>query len=228
MQDVKIMEKLPEIKTTNQSLIDRAQMLAMSIEDEGSFKEAGLFLVEIDRRSKWWEDLVSPAVESAFKAHKAICMVREEIAGPLKQSKKMVGNAMATWDFQQKQKAAEEARKQAAILRKQQEDAALAQAQQLQDSGHKELADAVMDQPIHTPVFSPPTPKADGIGFRSTWSAEVLDFNALVIAVAAGKVPLAALKVDPVFLNRQASSLKNELRYPGVRVSENRVAAVRS
>lgn len=228
MQDGKILDKLPEIKSTNQSLIERAEVLAMAIKDEPSFKEAGGFLVEIDRRSKWWDDLVSPAVETAYKAHKAICQVRDEIASPLRQAKKLVSNAMGAWEFRERQRKTQEAWDQSQATRKMQEDAAIAQAQQLEEAGHADLADAVISQPISTPVFTPSVAKADGVSFRSTWSAEVVSLRELIEGIVSGRVPMAAVKADQVFLNRQASTLKNELKYPGVKVNENRIAAVRS
>ena len=227
MQDSRIMEKLPEIQTTNKALVDQAAGIATQIKDEVTFKDAGRFLVEVDRAIKWREDYISPAIEAAHKAHKEMCRIRDEITLPLKTAKKLVGNAMATWDFKEKQRAAEESRIQSEILKKAQEDAAIAQAQQLEAAGHKELADAVISQPISTPVFTPPPVKADGVGFRSTWSAEVVSLRELIEGIVSGRVPMAAVKADQVFLNRQASTLKNELKYPGVKVNENRIAAVR-
>lgn len=58
---------------------------------------------------------------------------------------------------------------------------------------------------------------------RSTWSAEVVDVEALIAAVFAGDVPRDVLTVDPKKLNEYARALKKNLeRWPGVRVTEKR------
>lgn len=228
MRDVNIIDKLPEIKTTNQSLVDRAKTLAASVLDENSFKEAGEFLVDINRRLKWWTELVNPAIDHAYKAHKEICRIRSEISSPLEQAKITVGNAMGKWRHEENARAAEEARKEAEKLKKQQEDVALAAAEQLQDAGQPELADAIISQPITPVVFAKTVPKANGVSFTSRWKAEVVDLAALVAAVVAGKVPLAAIEANTMFLNRQAVALKNEMKYPGVQVREEQTVAVRT
>lgn len=228
MEDAEILKQLPEIKTTNQSLIDRATTLSVTINNETMFKEAGLFLVDVDRRLKWWNEKIDPVVDTSYRAHKQAVGLKKEVAGPLETAKRIVGDAMAKWNFEQRQKAAEETRKLEEQSRKLQEDAAIAQAQQLHDAGHKELAESVISQPIVTPSFKREIVTADGVGFRTTYSAEVMDIRALIIAAAAGTVPLASLKADTVFLNKQASALKHEMKYPGVRVKETSSAAVRS
>lgn len=59
--------------------------------------------------------------------------------------------------------------------------------------------------------------ETDDVHSRESWKAEVIDFEALVKAVAKGKVPLMALKADTTWLNKQATSLRDELKYPGVK-----------
>lgn len=68
--------------------------------------------------------------------------------------------------------------------------------------------------------------KVSGIAMRETWSALVLDPNALVKAIAAGTVPMQAFEPNMKFLNNQAKALKKDLAYPGVRaVRETGIAA---
>ena len=67
-----------------------------------------------------------------------------------------------------------------------------------------------------------------GISMRETWAAEVTDLMQLVRAVAAGTVPINALMANMVFLGQQARSLKQAMRYPGVRAyPHNNLAAGR-
>lgn len=132
------------------------------------------------------------------------------------------------------------------------------QAEQLEREAQAKLAetnaarDAAATMPT-TIVTATEAPKAEGVSFTETWSAEVVDLMTLIVAVAsvdllkhcngdptklfervqtaaAQRVPLAAVQAVTTFLNQQARSLKGQLDYPGVKavatknVSARRVA----
>ena len=79
---------------------------------------------------------------------------------------------------------------------------------------------------VVAPVIPHEAPRVAGIAQRELWRAEVTDLRALVLAVASGSVPLAALTANSTFLNGQARALREELRYPGVRaIPERSIAA---
>ena len=76
------------------------------------------------------------------------------------------------------------------------------------------------------PIVPSQKPDVSGVAFRTTWHAEVLDLELLVLACATGKAPLALLLPNMVTLNAQARSLKKEMNIPGVRaVPDEGVAA---
>jgi hypothetical protein len=58
--------------------------------------------------------------------------------------------------------------------------------------------------------------KIAGVPLIEYWSADVTDLMLLVQAVAAGRVPLAALQADQQFLDAQADAYGKTLSYPGV------------
>jgi hypothetical protein len=60
-------------------------------------------------------------------------------------------------------------------------------------------------------------PKSKESHIRETWSAELIDLKALVMAISEGKAPLMAVQANMVFLNEQARAYKEVLRIPGVR-----------
>ncbi len=68
---------------------------------------------------------------------------------------------------------------------------------------------------------TPDVPKSDAGGFRTTYAAEVIDFAALVCAVAkgiengTGFPSIALLKIDQAGLNRQATGLKEHFNIAG-------------
>ena len=71
-------------------------------------------------------------------------------------------------------------------------------------------------------------PKAEGISFRTQYRAEVVDFAALVQAVATRKAPLTLLQPDQAALNQMARAMKQAMNLPGVRLIKERVVAART
>ena len=53
---------------------------------------------------------------------------------------------------------------------------------------------------------------------RKNYKAEVVDVMALAKAVVAGTVPLQAIEGNSKFLNNQARMLKDDMKFPGVKV----------
>jgi hypothetical protein len=224
----KILDRLPEIKTTNHSLIEKSRALAQGIIDEATFKDAGAFVLEIDRRLKWWTDTIAPAVDAAYNAHKEMVKVKKEVALPLEMAKSEVAQSMSRFDAEQKRKAREQEERIRQEMKKQQEDNLINVAAGLEKTGDKEMADAVLATPIVDVAPRIETPKVDGISFQTRYSAEVFDMAALIKAVAEGRAPQIALEANTVFLNRQAVALKSEFKCPGVRVLESKIPVTRS
>jgi len=111
------------------------------------------------------------------------------------------------------------------------EDARIQAALEAESRGEATVAEAILEAPHPpTPVFAPPAivpeaPKAEGLSFRSNFRAEVSDLALLVKAVAAGEAPIGALLPNLPMLNQMARAMKQELRLPGVRVVEERIAS---
>ena len=127
-------------------------------------------------------------------------------------------------------KEAEEAAKFAA------EQAQLEAAQKLFDQGKEDAAaELVQQEVIVAPIkkaqtYVPPVAKVQGVSVKTTYRAEVINFQVLLQAVADGKVSVHALIPDMVFLNNAAREAKDtdKLGYPGVVVvSSDSVASGR-
>lgn len=128
-------------------------------------------------------------------------------------------------------------------------------AAQLEREAQTQLAntnaarDAAATMPTEI-VAATEKPAAAGISMTETWSAEVVAFPTLVIAVAAVELmkhcqgdaaklldivsraaayraPLGALQANTVFLGQQARSLKAQLDYPGVKATATRGVSAR-
>jgi hypothetical protein len=81
---------------------------------------------------------------------------------------------------------------------------------------------------VPVPIVVSDTPRISGLSTRLTWHAEIVDWTALIRAVAEGHVPEVVLLPNLVVLNAQARALKTALDYPGVRVVSDSIVAARN
>ena len=89
----------------------------------------------------------------------------------------------------------------------------------LVDAGRPQAAEAVLTRPVDvTPEEVRPSEaaKVQGAAPRENWKWRLLSLQDLVLAVAAGEVPLDAVTTNDVWLNRTAKALKGAMRYRGV------------
>ena len=109
-------------------------------------------------------------------------------------------------------------------------------AQKLFDQGKEDAAaELVQQEVIVAPIkkaqtYVPPVAKVQGVSVKTTYRAELTNFDLLIKAVAEGKVDRMALSPNMVFLNDRAREAKSteRLGYPGVVVvSSDSVASGR-
>lgn len=128
------------------------------------------------------------------------------------------------------QEAARKAQEEAHAAAAAGDEAAAAAAQAAADAAQEQATLAAITASVVTvtPEVEAPS-KVSGISGRVTYSAQVTDLMALVIAVAEGKAPIEALQADAKFIGAQARAFKKagEL-YPGVVVSAERIISARA
>jgi hypothetical protein len=66
-------------------------------------------------------------------------------------------------------------------------------------------------------------PKVAGVSMSFIWRHNVIDFPALVKAVAAGKAPLDLLRPNDVEIGKRVRALGEEFRVPGIAISKDPV-----
>lgn len=199
------------------SQAEQIQEVATSLQ----FELAARCKQAIYARRRWIEDWFRPMKQAAKKAHESVCDHERMVVTQLKAHEDRLGSLMADYDTAQE--------RQRALAQKQaQEDAQVAEAAHYELMGDTVLADAALGGEGTIQVTIPKlTPKVDGTSFRETYSAEVTNLLALVVAVAKGQVPLDAIQANQSFLSMQARSLKTSLTYPGVRVVVSKTAVSR-
>lgn len=232
------------IQTINQTKYNEALEVAkgLIVTDAGSFEKAGEILRHVATVKKEIKAILDPEIEEKHKAHKTAVAERAGWLDPLETAEKNLKTRMAHWQSEQERIAQENARKERERLQKEAEDRRLAEAlaaeqvaKEAAQSGDdvgailaQAQADAALSAPIITaPVRVETAPKVAGVSFRESWGFEIVDFPALVKAVADGKVPALALEPNDKFLGQQARAMKDQLAYPGVRVTCAKTAAAR-
>lgn len=113
--------------------------------------------------------------------------------------------------------------------RKRQETEALERAQRLQEAGHTEAANQLLDI-----AASAPKPVASrgritgGSSFNvSRWRGEVADIKAICQAVIDGKIPAEHLTVSQSYMNERAREVKQETVVDGIRFTEKESLGLR-
>ncbi len=221
--------EVQEVTTLALSVPDQAKAIA-AIKTPGDYVRAGEILITIKEIRKKIEATFKPIKQKMDAAKKEVLDQERAADAPLKQAEEYIKPLIRAYDDEQERIRREEERRLQEEARKREEEERLAAALQAEQDGAPEEATAILEEPvIVAPIVIPKaTPQVAGISYRENWKYQVVDLKALVSAVAAGRVPINAIKADDVFLGQQARSLKSSMNYPGVKVySEKTVAAGR-
>lgn len=203
-----------------QSFRDTA-MVAI-VKDADDFKRAGddynMCLAYEKRVHVFCDD----RIRGAHELHKSLVAMRDTMLAPVAEAKAHIRAEMKRFSDEQERIRREAQAKAEAEIRKKMEDATIALAAKMESNGDAGKANALLNKPVPVPTitFDRTLPTGFGHITRRVWKAEIIDLMALVKAVAAGQIPLQAVRADEAFIGAQARSLKNALAYPGVRVTE--------
>lgn len=222
------MSTIQDLETQAISVPDRAK--GMTVKTAEDYMAAGELLKTIKGIRAEIDATFDPIIEKAHASHKEAISQKRKVEMPLAEAEAILKPRIAAWMAEQ-----ERLRKEAEMLaqRKAQEEAErlqLEEAALLHEIGETELANSRLEEkPLVAPVILPKSvPKVTGVSMTKRYSAVVVSLMDLIKAVAAGKVPIQAVKADEVFLNRQAVAMKDALQYPGVRVHvDNNISARR-
>ena len=192
--------------------------------------EKFIFIAEWKKQAK----ATRVQVQDYFKVQKAplqdeldkIKAEEKSLVGMIEDAEKIAAQAAIAYQT----KKEEERRREEERIRKEKEDARLAEAERLDAAGKGEKADALLSKQVRVTAAETAglaAPKVAGVSFRETWSAEVTDFLALVRAVAVGQAPVDALQANMVYLNDQARKLHERMTIDGVKAVATKSMATR-
>lgn len=212
------------------SLTIPEQARGVVVTDNETLLRANEVLLSVKDLRKEIDAEFDPAIKSAHEAHKKVLELKRKVEAPLVEAEAFLKPQISRYMQEQERKRREEEERLRQEALRQEEERRLAEAAMAEEEGDNETAEAIISEPIYVPppVVAPSTPKLQGVAIRETYRAQVVDFMALVRAVAAGQAPIQCLKADEVYLNQRARADKKALRIPGVvAYSESNVAAGR-
>lgn len=234
-----------DLATGTLAMLSGASNIAVNITDDTTYAAAADELAKIKAVSKQIDekrkDITKPLDDEKKRVMDLVRPVTEALAGV----EVALKNGLLEYTSEQERKAQLAA---AAAAERQRKDSEKleTQADKAEAAGKVERADALREQ-ASTAVFAAPapsitaTPKVTGLSTRKIYSAEVTSLTELATAAiarhlvefAAGDankllqhltsqafkgVPLRAITADDKFLGQQATSQKESLEYPGVKV----------
>jgi hypothetical protein len=209
-------DEAERISQSAQALVTSAEHYQITTEPE--YTGSGELLKTIKRHWKDVEEQRKDILKPIDEARARVQALFKKPLDYLTQAEAIIKRAMLGYTQEQERlRRAEEARLQE-VARKEREKLER-EAAKLAAKGKIEKAEAKLEEAISIPmpVYAAPVAKVSGVHEVERWSAELVSKEILIQAVADGLVPLAAVEINMVFLNRQAVALKKELNYPGVK-----------
>lgn len=203
---------------------------ALRVEDDVSRLRAGDFLKVVKTLQK---EVKADREEERLVATRLLDVIRagrNKHLVPLEQAETLVKQKVLAYEEAAEQKRQEEQARINAALKAEEEERILAQAVSLEEMGATEEAAAVLAQEAEVvPVILPKTaPKVDGQHTLTLWKCRVINLENLVKAVAEGRVSIASLQANQVWLNAEVKRLKEEFKMDGVESYTEKSLASRS
>jgi len=223
------------------------ELAGLVVTDTESYQRAGAYLVQVKSFLRRVADLTTPMLIAARANLKAAQEQDAALRKPALEAEMLLKGKMAVFETEERERdraerarvaeahrkavvAAEALAQQETARRREEAEAARALDAELAGVPVESVPSAPVVAAMPAPVFTPPPvitplPKAEGVTSREIWGAEVVDFKALVQAVAAGTVEIAVLQPNTTVLNGLARSMREALSIPGVRAVSKRVMA---
>ena len=167
-----------------------AKIIGFELADSAAAELAGRWRREIDAQESKVLAWFAPAKQAAFRAHAAICRQENEALAPYREARRIINAKLAAWQTSQAQR--------------------LAATDQHASGAGAEIIGAT--------VGSATLARIDGVSFRETWRAEVIDKVAFVRAIAARDELVNLVDPNMTALGHLARAHKSALDLPGVRV----------
>lgn len=201
------------------------------IQNDEDFTRADELLVSIATQKKDIASRFDPIIQKAHSAHKEALAQKVRLILPREQAETLIRARMVEYRDAKKVEADRLAAAAAVTGKAALEEERLYIADQLEQSGRGQEAEAVLSQPIVAPPPTAswsPVPPSRGTSFKETWKMRVVSLPDLVKAVADGKAPENLILANESALNGIAKALKASAKIPGVEFYKETGTSVRA
>lgn len=204
-----------------------AEASAMTVRTPDAYRRAADLLLAVKDLRKQLNEAYDDNIADAHRAHKNLVAKKASFEAPLVAAERTLKARMLDYQQEQERVRREQERKLREEARKIEEEARIKEATRLEAEGRQKEAERLIDAPIFTPpvTVAPPTPKVQGVSYRETWSAEVVNMRALCRAVADGSVPTEYVTANMTALNARARADKAGFAVAGCRSIVNKQIA---
>jgi hypothetical protein len=156
-----------------QALVTRAAGLSIATHQE--FEVAGAMLRDVVTLKKSIADKFAGPKKAAHEAHKRITALETEMLQAPAKAEQILKRTMGEYQMAEEKRRREEEARIQEQLRKQEEDRRLAEAAQIEKSGNRAVAEAILDAPMAAPVVALPKPMAAGVSSRKRWAFRIVN-----------------------------------------------------
>ena len=207
---------LAPVKAEVSGIVEAAQAVTIAtVEERG---EAAKFERMLIKKGKAITAHYAP-IKKSLDAHKRVILDQERgYLAPVNEARGILKQTELLWDTEQQRIADEEEKKIEDELRRREEEKRLTQAEAAQEAGDKEKVEAILERPIEAPKINLQPPKPQGQSVRTTWKAEVVDFQKLLAHIAANPALAHLVQPNDQAIRAMARLQKDALNLPGVRV----------
>lgn len=175
--------------------------------DEGNAVAARQLAKEFEAQA---DALFNPTINAANATHKKALAAKRASLGPIIMLRKAIDSKLATYHTAKERAAAEERRRLQAEQAKLDEERRLAAALEAEAVGADTVADAILEAPPAPKAVHVPVTKPDGISYRTTWVARVVNIRALLTHALTADAEMEALvSLNMPELNRRARAHKD-------------------
>ena len=164
-------------------------------------------------------DLLDGPIKAAHRAHKEIKGAKNQLDDPLKAAEDVVKGKMGRFQAEQERIRREEEDRLRAAALKEAEEQRIKEAVQLEQQGHDEAAEALIEAPVRpAPVVVPKTtPKVAGVSTRVIWRHRIVN---------AALIPPEYMMPDEKKIGAHGRSMRESASIPGVEFKAESSVAV--
>lgn len=204
-----------EVEEKALSIVDQAK--AVKVIDSKSYTAAGMLWKSIGDMIKEVKETFDPICEKAFAAHKEATGKRAKYLDPLTTAQKSVKQLMSAYDEEQEKIRKAEEDRLRKIAEDEEKERRLAEAIAAEQSGNKEEAEAIIEDPVYVPPVVVPkaVPKMQGGPvYRSIWKFRIKN---------PALIPREYMMPNEVMIGGVVRNSKGVINIPGVEAYEERV-----